>query len=522
MASITNRKTRRQRERKAKRIQALHHKRRQRTKQWKGKKLTQEEKKIRSEKIKKRIEEKKKNKELKNKTAQNEVFNKIIYNCFQSEDLMSLAKQVGFIKRSSAEITAFAFVYIMSFGFVGWGAIPLDCLTSSLVELFNIRITSQALSKRINRKVSVVFLEKVLFTLMNAQMKFNFKNKYEKIFNAFSAVAIEDSSQITLNEALSGSYQGSGGGGSKACIKLNFIIDIKSFVVFGIKKTSGIVSDTANCLEILKYVKFGMLIIRDLGYFSLESLKKIDEAGAFYISRLSMSVNVYLNEEDETPLNVPEYLEEMKKKKIKMIDIPVFLGKGKLKTRMIATGVPEKVVKQRKERYKKDNKKEPSNVYVRWSGFSIFISNIPANIITGEFIIYLYKIRWQIELMFKNFKSNLELDKLQGTNRHRIDCLIYGKLIVILTTVGIHQFAVNIAKDKEVSGDKLTKWLKVGRRLQRAVETANFEELLVSLEQEIHLVCKQKRTRKTTVEQIEALIGREQEYTEENRVLLYA
>ncbi len=522
MASVTNRKARRQRERKAKRIQALHRKLRQRTKQWKGKKLTQEEKKIRSEKLKKRIEEKKKNKELENKITQNEAFNKIIYSCFESEGLMSLAKKVGFIKRSSAEITAFAFVYIMSFGFVGWGTISLDCLTSSLAKLFNVRITAQGLSKRINRKESAVFLEKVLFTLMNAQMKFKLKNKYEKIFNAFSAVAIEDSSQITLNEAMSGSYQGSGGGASKACVKLNFIFDIKSFVVLGVKKTSGIVSDTANCLEILKHVKFGMLIIRDLGYFSLESFKKIGEAGAFYISRLSMSVNVYLNEEDETPLNVIEYLEEMKKKKIKMIDIPVFLGKGKLKSRMIAVGVPEKVVKQRKERYKKDNKKEASQLYMRWSGFSIFVSNIPANIITGEFIIVFYKIRWQIELIFKNFKSNLELDKLKGINRHRIDCLIYGKLIVILTSVGIHQFAVNIAKDKEVSGDKLTKWLKVENRFQRAVETGNFEELLASLEQEIHLVCKQKRTRKTTLEQIEALIEREQEGIKENQVLLCA
>jgi hypothetical protein len=235
-----------------------------------------------------------------------------------------------------------------------------------------------------------------------------------------------------------------------------------------------------------------------------------------------MSVNVYLNEEDKTPLNVIEYLEEMKKKKIKMIDIPVFLGKGKLKSRMIAIGVPEKVVKQRKERYKKDNKKEPSQVYMRWSGFSMFVSNVPANVITGEFIIVLYKIRWQIELIFKNFKSNLELDMLKGTNRYRIDCLIYGKLIVILASVGIHQFAVNIAKDKEVSGDKLTKWLKVGSRFQRAVETGNFEELLAPLEREIHLVCKQKRTRKTTMEQIEALIGLEQEDTEENQILLYA
>lgn len=61
------------------------------------------------------------------------------------------------------------------------------------------------------------------------------------------------------------------------------------------------------------------------------------------------------------------------------------------------------------------------------------------------FIIAIYKIRWQIELIFKNFKSNIELDYLAGTNKYRIESLIYGRLITI-TTIFITHITQNMKK----------------------------------------------------------------------------
>ena len=44
----------------------------------------------------------------------------------------------------------------------------------------------------------------------------------------------------------------------------------------------------------------------------------------------------------------------------------------------------------------------------------------------------IYRLRWQMELTFKHWKSLFQIDVLKGTRPERIRCLIYGRLIVIL------------------------------------------------------------------------------------------
>jgi hypothetical protein len=109
---------------------------------------------------------------------------------------------------------------------------------------------------------------------MQAQLKVRLKNTLSKTFYVFSGINLEDSSQVSLNEMLTPHFMGAGGGASRSSLKLNFIYDITNLVVLGIKITSGIVSDQANAVELLKYVTLGSLNIRDLGYLAINVLKK--------------------------------------------------------------------------------------------------------------------------------------------------------------------------------------------------------------------------------------------------------
>ena len=509
MSRVTRNRAKRQRQRQARKIQAINRRRDQKKKQWKGRKLTAEEKKIRLEKINRRRNEKVKKKKLLTEKNDINILGRALKLCFDKENLDKLSVQTGFIKRTSSVITAFSFVYMISFGFFADGGIALCYLTAGLSSNFQIEVTSQALSKRINRRVSVDFLKSVLSCLMAAQIKFKFENKKNRIFDNFSSVVLEDSTQISLNEHLAPCFEGSGGGASKSSVKLNFIYDIKRFLVLEIKKSSGIVSDKANCNEILKYLLPGMLIVRDLGYFSLDTLKKIQNAKAYFLSRLSSSVNVYLNKNDDKPINISEYLKNALKDKHGLIDTEVYLGKEKeIKVRLVAQSVPEKVINQRIARYKEEYRKAPSESYVAWSGFSIFITNIPREMFLANMIIGVYKLRWQIELIFKNLKSNLDIDILKGTNKHRIECLIYGRLIALVTIFMIHSFSAKVAgaEGAEMSGDKLTKLLKSDSRLQNVVKTGLFTTFLVLLVDDLHFAYKQKRVRKTTMESLEDLL----------------
>ena len=85
----------------------------------------------------------------------------------------------------------------------------------------------------------------------------------------------------------------------------------------------------------------------------------------------------------------------------------------------------------------------------------------------------------------------------------------------------IHNYAAHIARDQEVSGNKLTKWLANDDRLHQAIREDGISLLLITLECDLILVCKQQRQRQTTQGLIEETLRMEQKNIDQ-RELLYA
>jgi hypothetical protein len=489
-------------------------------------KLTEEQKYIRSEKIKRREEEKQKRKQIvadKEESSKIKNLREALSSVFDSDSLDLLARATGFIKRAG-NISAFSFVYIVSFGFLGNGNLALTYLVAGLSKNFGIIVTPQALSKRINSQRSVDFIKEILRKLIEAQLSVCLKNRFSETFSMFDGIFLEDSSTISLNERLSEYFKGSGGGASKSALKIDFIFEVMNSLVYGAKILNGTVPDQASTRDILKLVKAKSLCIRDLGYFCIDALRKIEALKAYYLSRLSVSTYIYLNKDDVEPLDVPKYLKSHLHGSAP-ISLEIYIGKEeRFKSRLVAEKVPENVSKHRTDKFKKEKKKNPSTYYKEWLGFSIFVTNIPSAMFCAKMVIVLYKIRWQVELVFKNFKSNIEIDIIKGSNRHRIEGLIYGRLITIITIFSIQNYASNIVEEQEVSGDKLTKWLECDNRLQVAIREEGLINLLILLELDRHLICKQKRKRKTTYDMLEELLKMEMKLystSREKKALLY-
>lgn len=386
---------------------------------------------------------------------------------------------------------------------------------SGLSKHFNVIVTPQALSKRINSKSSPKFLKRVLQKLLEIQVKIGLGNKFTEFCSQFNGIFLQDSSQMSLHEELSKDFRGTGGGASTSALKLDFIYDITKFIVHKIKISAGVVSDQSNAKDILKFIKSKSLVIRDLGYLAIDCLKKIEEKKAYYLSRLSVRVNVYLNKSDKEPLDILKYLKKLHSEGKTLSNIKVYVGSTeRFETRLLAEKVPRHVIRQRGEKFKKKYKKKPPAHYLNWCNYSIFITNIPETIFSGDMIIKLYKIRWQIELVFKCLKSNLEIHILKGTNKNRIESLVYGKMITLTVTFIIHNYTAHVAGEKEISEDKLTKLLMSDNRLRDAIIQNNVSILLIELSYEIPLICKQKRKRKTTLEAIEEALLHENSKSE--------
>ncbi len=164
------------------------------------------------------------------------------------------------------------------------------------------------------------------------------------------------------------------------------------------------------------------LLICDLGYFVPSSFKYIDESKAYFINRYKADTNITVQK-----LGLLELLKNQS-----FLEKEVLLGKEtKLKLRIVCTKLtPEQSIARRR----KANKLAKSHGYQSSSRnqalleWSIFITNITAIKITADQVCKIYRLRWQIELLFKLYKSHIKLESLKGRSKSaRVLCELYAK-----------------------------------------------------------------------------------------------
>jgi len=85
----------------------------------------------------------------------------------------------------------------------------------------------------------------------------------------------------------------------------------------------------------------------------------------------------------------------------------------------------------------------------------------------------------------------------------RIESMIYGRLITIAAVFIISgHLSARLDEGKEISVYKLTKFLKIENRLKGAIKNNTLDELLILVEEHVEDVCKQVRSKKTTIQEI--------------------
>ena len=119
------------------------------------------------------------------------------------------------------------------------------------------------------------------------------------------------------------------------------------------------------------------------------------------------------------------------------IDVSVLLGVShRLPCRLIALRVPQEVADRRRQKaYVKAQKhgRVPSREYLEWQDWTIFVTNCEPELLTWEAVVVLYRTRWQIELMFKLWKSHNRLATHRGSEAAEEQlAVVYVKLIAVL------------------------------------------------------------------------------------------
>lgn len=427
------------------------------------------------------------------------------------ERIEILARTIGFVKRSSSQLKGPELVEVLAFPSKCHSEESLNGLSDRIRSIIpGTDLSASALCQRINSSSCSAFLKKIFQEILQRVRKYYVQtcSEYEQSFlSNFSEIYIEDSTYIALNEKLREFYPGTGSI-IKSQMKIDFIHNFKNEQIIDMHLTRGNLPDQGLSERILSFIGKGDLVIRDLGYFKLDVLKAIAEKGSYYLSRLPSNVLVYLKAEDQEPVDLDSFILK-KMKKNKPLDLNVFIGANKMPTRLVIYKLPKKVAQQIAEAEIKKSKgrsRQTSSSKTSLMKYGIFITNADQTIMPAEIVGTIYRIRWNIELIFKQWKSQLKIQYIKGTNENRVHTLIYGRLILILFLSVLMQWAMERARKlygKELSFVKLLDYLNRGERLAKALRTGELDKLLKQLLKDMpRRLCKDTRCRLTLRERV--------------------
>src|SRR5580658_5460573 len=354
--------------------------------------------------------------------ASNYFQNKVTQNLekfFDKKEINRLGKAAGFAARKAQKITPYHFVagFIMCCcknvnTFSGWAA-QIGLLTGQAVS-------KQAVFGRLYRGAAV-FAEKLLQHVVMEQGR---RHASQSLFKGFGRVVLQDSTTLRLPDELASVFKGNTTGGQqKSQVRIQTTINIKTmrflrFVLSGFTQ-----NDQSASGQVLDYVSKGDLTIRDLGYFAIETFEALIKKKAHFLSRLKYGVT--LCSIDGQPLELRGLLRHKK-----VVDIQVLIGKKQLPVRLVMLPLPKAQAAERVRKAKNDRDKRlnHSREYYQWLGFSVFITTVDEKTWDAQQVGDAYKIRWQIEIIFKSWKSGANMPGMVHeniTSEERVRTIIY-------------------------------------------------------------------------------------------------
>lgn len=313
-------------------------------------------------------------------------------------------------------------------------------------------VTEEAIDHRFTDEL-VRFLEAILQQAVTRTLAG--KAAPTPLLKKFSDVQIGDSTTLTLPDDFADRFPGCGGSENAglAAMKIQVLWSLLTGQLLGWQITSGRASDAKS--EIAEALPpAGSLSVFDLGYFSLERFRRVGEADAYWISRLQHGTKVF--DAAGKSLDLPAFLRTQGENGL--VEIAVLLGeKERIACRLIAVRVPEEVASRRRQRIRekaRDHGREPSQEYLELQGWTIFVTNCGGELLTWEEVVVLYRARWQIELLFKLWKSHNHVAEVEaGVSPQRQMAVLYAKLIGVVVQ---HWILLSVA------------WSDVQRSLRKA------------------------------------------------------
>jgi hypothetical protein len=254
------------------------------------------------------------------------------------DEANTLAKEFHVIKRCRI-FTGSSLVQTLLFGWLNQPRASIDQLAQMAAKC-NAPVTKTALEKRFTPE-----LAQLLRRLIERGVELMMKARHPRalpLLKRFTAVVLQDSTVVSLPDALKDEWPGCGGknGQTAAAMKIQVQYDLLKGSLMGLKLEPGKTPDQGTTLT-AKNLPVGTLHIADLGYFDLKRLKDLVRRVMYFLSRIQVGTAVF--DKDGNPLDLWKWLNHQLGN---VVDCRIQLGaEQRLGCRLLALRCPADVVR---------------------------------------------------------------------------------------------------------------------------------------------------------------------------------
>jgi len=173
------------------------------------------------------------------------------------------------------------------------------------------------------------------------------------------------------------------------------------------------------------------LHLADLGYWKLAGLADLSAQGCYWLTRLQVQTKII----DAAGCSWSQ-ADFLRAQRCDRLDVPVRLGvKQQLQARLLAIKVPPRVAAERRRRIKEQARSRGQKISrdrLQLADWTLLVTNTTATLLSLDESLLFARLRWQIELLFKLWKSKGQIATWRTQKPWRILCELYAKLIAMV------------------------------------------------------------------------------------------
>jgi len=374
---------------------------------------------------------------------------------FQPAALIHLARQVRWMIRQG-KIDAFEFFVGLVFGQMSALKLTLRAQASCFTE----PVSRQGVHQRYHQRTVDFFHAGFDQGLQKALAESPAPSLTKELAKHFDAVKVVDSTSFDCPESLAKIYPGCGGSASIANCKMLLCYEYLRSQFQPLALLPGNRSDPGLADQLPPLLKANELLVIDKGFFKHKTLQRIDQQKAWFLMPLHRSTQPWIPQAEgpAVELDLPAVLRHTQDNVVEWSKVWLGDPAQGLVVRMVAYRLKEETANRHRAALRKSMEKkgrQPTAAALELAGWLILITNAPADKLPSSAMACLYRVRWQIELIFKQCKSLLRLDVTEARkNVYRVQCEIWGRLIAAVVLFAWHshlQAALSPRSKREIS-----------------------------------------------------------------------